>query len=143
MQTYRCMHGQTLLAVLLSGIDDPVTSDSTEFLTEDDAQFQLGVITRLADSEIVPHVHHPIERHVVGTCEALLVACGSVDVDIYGPDKSFVESMHASSGDVIVFMGVGGHGFRFSEGCRLIEIKQGPYVEGIDKEKFHRGEGGA
>jgi len=137
------MHQGSLLAVLVRASHEPVAGDATEFVTEDDAQFQIGVITRLAGGQVIPHVHHPIERHVVGTSEALFVTQGSVDVELYATDRTFLESFQASQGDIIVFMGDGGHGFRFVEDCRLIEVKQGPFVEGIDKEKFVRPEGSA
>jgi len=138
MEIRRFIHRDSLLAVLVRASDEPVVGDTTEFVTEDDAQFQIGVITRLAGGEVIPHVHHPIERHVIGTSEALFVAQGSVEVDLYSADRMFLESFSAARGDIIVFMGDGGHGFRFMEDCRLIEVKQGPFVEGIDKEKFTR-----
>ncbi|MBU6279604.1 MAG: hypothetical protein KGN78_10200 [Actinomycetales bacterium] len=115
-----------------------MSADETNFLTGDDANFQLGVITRVAGSSIIPHVHFPVNRNVQGTSEALLVVSGKLTVDLYSSDKQYLESFSAIAGDVIVFVR-GGHGFRFDQDTRLIEIKQGPFVEGADKEKFHRG----
>lgn len=45
-----------------------------------------------------------------------------------------------SRGDVIL-LAAGGHGFEMLEDAEMIEIKQGPYCDDVDKVRFdHRSE---
>ena len=43
--------------------------------------------------------------------------------------------LKANTGDVIL-LASGGHGFQMIEQSEIIEVKQGPYVESLDKNKF-------
>ena len=36
----------------------------------------------------------------------------------------------------INFVSKGGHSFKVKQNCKFIEVKQGPYSEGLDKENF-------
>jgi hypothetical protein len=125
-------HDETVLAIIIPGDYEP---DSTEFITPDSYKQQVGFIIYPKDGEIVPHIHHDMERNILGTSEVLLVRHGHCSVDFYLQDKSFLCSRELKTDDVLVLVS-GGHGFRMIEDTTFIEIKQGPYIGVQEKERF-------
>lgn len=113
------------------------TADATAFLTPDDATFQSGFVVYPAGGEVMPHLHLPVVREVVGTSEFLLVRSGRCFVDIYDDDRGLLATRELSTGDAILSLG-GGHGFRMMEDTVLLELKQGPFVGGTEKLRFSR-----
>lgn len=109
--------------------------DQTTFVTPDNFNFQLGFVVYPAGGDIVPHVHLPIERHIVGTSEVLFVREGRCEVDFYSPERDFVETKELVRGDVMLLL-TGGHGFRMLEDTVLLEVKQGPYTGLREKDRF-------
>lgn len=109
--------------------------ERTTFLTPDDCNLQVGHVVYPAGSEIARHVHLPIERHLVGTTEVLILQRGRCEVDVYTGDRRLVASRELREGDILIAVG-GGHGFRVLEDTVLLEIKQGPYPRGAEKERF-------
>lgn len=109
---------------------------STTFFTEDDANFQSGFVVYPKGGEVVPHIHLPIRRELVGTAEYLMVRSGECIVTIFDEDRSLVAEISLKTGDAILSVR-GGHGFRMIEDTVLLEIKQGPYSGGEEKERFH------
>jgi hypothetical protein len=108
---------------------------STEFVTPDAFSLQMGMIVYGKGKAITPHMHLPITRQVQGTNEVVMVRSGDCEVDIYDDRRVFVASRRLVKGDVILLLG-GGHGFRMNEDTVLFEVKQGPYADGRDKERF-------
>ncbi len=109
--------------------------ERTTFLTPDDGNLQVGHVVYPAGGEIARHMHLPVERHLVGTTEVLLLERGRCEVDVFGPDRQLVATRELSAGDMLIAVG-GGHGFRALEDMVLLEIKQGPYPGGAEKERF-------
>lgn len=109
--------------------------DQTTFLTPDTCNLQVGHVVYPADTEIPRHVHLPIERHLVGSTEVLIMQKGRCAVDVYTDDRTFVTSRDLQVGDIVVAVH-GGHGFRIQEDTVLLEVKQGPYPGGAEKERF-------
>jgi mannose-6-phosphate isomerase-like protein (cupin superfamily) len=109
--------------------------DRTRFLTPDDCNLQVGQVVYAAGGEIARHIHLPIERHIVGTTEVLIVQQGRCEVDVYTDGHELVATRDMGVGDIIIAVG-GGHGFRVLEDLVLLEIKQGPYPGGAEKERF-------
>lgn len=109
--------------------------ESTEFVTPDEFSLQMGMIVYGKGKAITPHMHLPITRQVQGTNEVVMVRSGDCEVDIYDDQRVFVASRRLVKGDVILLLG-GGHGFRMNEDTVLFEVKQGPYADGRDKERF-------
>ena len=107
----------------------------TTFYTPPEFQAQVGRIVYSAGQEIPRHVHLPVERHIVGTSEVLLVQQGRCTLDVYTSDRELVRSTVLDTGDVLVTVG-GGHGFRAIEDLVLLEVKQGPYPGVAEKERF-------
>jgi quercetin dioxygenase-like cupin family protein len=88
-----------------------------------------------AGGEIARHTHRPLERHLVGTSEVLVVKAGHCLIDTYNDDRELVATRELHPGDVILMVG-GGHGFRMLEDTVFLEIKQGPYTGLEEKERF-------
>jgi uncharacterized protein with PhoU and TrkA domain len=109
--------------------------EATTFLTPEDCNLQVGHVVYPGGSEIARHMHLPIERHVAGTTEVLIVERGRCEVDVYSDDRRVVATRALGTGDILIAVG-GGHGFRVLEDTVLLEIKQGPYPGGKEKERF-------
>lgn len=109
--------------------------DKTTFVTPDNYYQQAGFVVYPQGGAVQRHVHLPLQRHLVGTPETLLVRKGKVEADLYALDKSFLGTWVLTEGDLLLLVG-GGHGFRFLEDTVLLEIKQGPYTGLKEKEQF-------
>jgi mannose-6-phosphate isomerase-like protein (cupin superfamily) len=120
------------LAVIIRAAMSP---DRTTFLTPNDFKQQVGFVVYPRGGEISRHVHRPLERHLVGTSEVLVVRKGRAEIDVYDDDKSLVATRELRVGDVMLMVG-GGHGFRILEDTVFLEIKQGPYTGIDEKERF-------
>jgi hypothetical protein len=124
-------HCDRLLAIILREEYEP---DSIEFLTTNDQSLQLGVMRRPRGHVIEPHVHKPVPRQVLDGYEALFIARGRLEVTFFSDRRELVTTRELRQGDCILLM-TGGHGFRMLEDCKMIEVKQGPYL-GTDVERF-------
>ena len=109
--------------------------ERTNFLTPDEFKQQVGFVVYPKGGEIKRHRHVPLERHLVGTSEVLIVRSGLCEVDIYDTADSLAATRELRQGDVMLMVG-GGHGFRMLEDTVLLEIKQGPYTGLEEKEHF-------
>lgn len=109
--------------------------EQTTFLTSPELEFQAGFVVYPAGGEIGRHVHRPLERHIVGTSEVLVVRKGRCIIDIYNYDQEKVASPELGVGDVVLLLG-GAHGFRMLEDTVFFEVKQGPYLGTEEKEQF-------
>ena len=109
--------------------------EKTMFLTPENLSFQAGFIVYPENSSIARHVHKPIDRHLTGTSEVLVVKKGRCEVDIFTDDKELAATRELRPGDVLLLI-AGGHGFRVLENTVLLEIKQGPYTGLDEKERF-------
>jgi hypothetical protein len=105
------------------------------FLTEESSALQVGYMTRPIGEVIVAHVHEPIVRNIVGTQEVLVIQEGKVRLDLFSHSRQYVASVTLNEGD-LVLLSEGGHGIEVIEEARIIEVKQGPFVDGKDKTRF-------
>lgn len=128
----RIYSGETCLAYIIRGEMNP---EKTTFLTPPDYKQQVGYIVYPAGGEIQRHVHRPLERHIVGTSEVLVVKKGRCEIDIYNDERELVATRELREGDIMLMVG-GGHGFRMLEDIVFLEIKQGPYTGVDEKERF-------
>jgi mannose-6-phosphate isomerase-like protein (cupin superfamily) len=108
---------------------------ATTFLTPDSCGLQVGHVVYPAGGEIARHIHLPIERHLVGSTEVLILQRGRCEVDVYSQDQRLVATRELNAGDIVIAV-AGGHGFRVVEDLVLLEIKQGPYPGGAEKARF-------
>ncbi len=109
--------------------------EQTTFLTPPEYKQQVGYVVYPAGGQIQRHVHRPLERHLVGTSEVLVVRQGCCEVDLYNDDRQLVATRELREGDIMLMVG-GGHGFRMLDDTVLIEVKQGPYTGIDEKERF-------
>lgn len=109
--------------------------EGPEFVTPDDFGLQVAVMYRPTGHRIPSHFHYPVSRAVVGTQEVILVQRGSMRADLFDSQSTYVASIVAGPGDLLILHS-GGHGFEISEGCVFFEVKQGPYSPEKDKEIF-------
>ncbi len=113
---------------------DPLP-ERTTFITPPEFKQQVGFVVYPAGGEIAKHIHLALERHLVGTCEVLVLLKGRCLIDIYNDGKQLVATRELQRGDVMLMVG-GGHGFRMQEDTVFLEIKQGPYLGVEEKERF-------
>ena len=120
------------LACIIRASMAPAT---TTFLTPNEYKQQVGFVVYPKGGEITRHVHKPLERHLVGTSEVLVVRKGRAEIDVYDDDRTLVDTRELREGDVMLMI-AGGHGFRMLEDTVFLEIKQGPYTGIDEKERF-------
>lgn len=123
--------GQIVAIIVRNGYD----VEGIRFLAPNDFALQLGHMRRPKGYQVVPHTHNPVQRHTVGTQEVLFIKKGVVRVDFYSMQQEYLESRELSRGDLILLAGAG-HGIDVIEEATIVEIKNGPYIEGADKERF-------
>ena len=111
-----------------------INPQKTTFLTPPEFKQQVGFVVYPAGGEIPRHVHRPLERHLVGTSEVLILRRGRCEIDIYNNQRELVATRELRQGDIMLMVD-GGHGFRMLEDTVFLEVKQGPYT-GLD-EKQH------
>lgn len=109
--------------------------EGIHFLTEDDYSQQLAYMHHPKGKIIGAHIHNHEERNIVLTQEVLVIKKGTLRVDFYRDDFSYLESILLYSGDIIL-LASGGHGFEVLEEVEMVEIKQGPYLGEKDKLRF-------
>ena len=107
----------------------------TTFITPPEFKQQVGFIVYPAGGEVKRHLHLPLERHLVGTSEVLVLQKGHCLADIYNDERELVATRELKAGDVMLMVG-GGHGFRMLEDTVFLEIKQGPFLPVAEKEHF-------
>ena len=124
-------NGQPLAYIIRTELEP----DKTTFLTDNSFKQQVGFVVYPAGAAIARHVHRPLERHLVGTSEVLIVKKGRCEIDVYNDARELVATRELRQGDVMLMI-AGGHGFRMLEDTILLEVKQGPYTGVDEKERF-------
>jgi mannose-6-phosphate isomerase-like protein (cupin superfamily) len=133
MNVERVIHGGEILAVI---IRRDFSSPGVQFFTPNDFSQQLGYMQHPVGRIIQPHIHTPVQREVTYTQEVLFIRRGKLRVDFYSRAKEYIESRTLQAGDVILLASAG-HGFEVVEDVEMLEVKQGPYAEHEDKERFN------
>tara|TARA_B100001063_G_C16675766_1_gene508944 strand:+ start:195 stop:614 length:420 start_codon:yes stop_codon:yes gene_type:complete len=104
-----------------------------DFITKDNDLLQLGFINHKKNYHIKSHIHLKKPRLINYCTEVLLVEKGKVKIKFFDNNNSDIKKDKIlNKGDIIILF-QGGHGFKILEKTQIIEIKQGPYVEGKDK----------
>lgn len=124
--------GETVLALIVRASVMPA---QTTFFTPDSFYQQAGFVVYPAGGTIHAHDHKPIQRHLVGTAETLLIRKGKAVAHIYDSHRNPVGDTVLETGDMIMLVS-GGHGFTLLEDTVFLEIKQGPYTGLVEKERF-------
>jgi hypothetical protein len=112
-----------------------INPEKTTFLTPPEFKQQVGFVVYRSGGEIQRHMHRPLERHLIGTSEVLVVRRGRCEIDIYNNGGELVATRELLQGDIMLMVD-GGHGFRMLEDTVFLEVKQGPYTGIDEKERF-------
>ncbi len=123
---------ENLLAYIIRFED---IKEGKDFITSNDAEFQLASFNLSDDTVIERHYHPKQERKIKYTNEVLIVLDGELKVDIYDNEKNHIQTVNLKSLDTIALID-GGHGISFNSQTKFIEVKQGPYNEKTDKKRF-------
>ena len=123
---------ENLLAYIIRFED---IKEGKDFITSNDAEFQLASFDLSDDTVIERHYHPKQERKIKYTNEVLIVLDGELEVDIYDNEKNHIQTVNLKSLDTIALID-GGHGISFNSQTKFIEVKQGPYNEKTDKKRF-------
>ena len=123
---------KVLYAKVISAND---SCQGIHFLSSPDDNLQIGYMGHPAGHEILPHIHLPIQRKITGTQEILFIRKGVLQVIFFNDAHIRVGEITLREGDVIILLN-GGHGFKVLEDVEMVEVKQGPFVEGHDKVRF-------
>jgi len=105
------------------------------FITDDDAEFQVATFNLKKDIEIQKHYHPPQKRDINSTSEVIVILDGELTIDIYSGEQELIESVKLTNGDLINMVS-GGHGITMNTDTKFVEVKQGPYIDEIDKIRF-------
>ncbi len=116
-------------------VRDAAEIDGINFFSPPEFSQQLGLISRKKDYVIKPHIHKHIPREVSVTQEVLHVLSGKLEITLYDKNKEKIKSVELGAGDTIL-LASGGHGIKFIEDAKILEVKQGPY-SGVDGDKEH------
>jgi quercetin dioxygenase-like cupin family protein len=111
----------------------PYEPNGQEFVSDNKDYLQLGVMSLEQGRILKPHIHKSRNEYVPITQEALIMFKGRMRVDFYYEKKKVNETI-LNAGDIIVLLS-GGHGFEVLSKTKLVEIKQGQYIDQkMDKE---------
>ena len=104
-----------------------------DFISKSSDLLQIGFLNHNKNHKIKSHIHIRKKRVINYCTEILLVENGKVGIKFYdNKGKDIKKDKILYKGDIIILF-KGGHGFKFYKNTKIIEIKQGPYIEGKDK----------
>ena len=108
-------------------------NDGVDFITRNFDPLQLGFIKHKKNHEIKSHIHIKKIRKIKYCTEVLLIESGKIKVKFYNLKKIDIkQDKTLVTGDIIILF-KGGHGFKTIKPTKMIEIKQGPYLNYKDK----------
>ena len=125
--------GDTTYAQIFHAVS---ANGSIRFLTEQQDEFQLGVMERSAGYQVKPHTHPREEKIARGLTEFLYIEKGAIRVTVFDEEWKELGQETLGVGDFLLFLR-GGHSIDVLEECRMIEVKQGPYP-GAENAKHFR-----
>lgn len=128
-ETIRDTEGKPLAVILRAS----ERKDGIHFVSEPGYPLQLGVSCYHEGDAVKAHAHLPREITIHQVQEVLHIDSGRVTIDLYDGSRRLSGSVVLAAGDTILLVS-GGHGLRFLEETRIVEVKQGPYA-GRDLDK--------
>ena len=131
----KIFYKKKILAIIIKSKN--TNTKGVNFISPQNFTQQVGIINQPKNYIIKPHTHKNFIRKINKTCEVLLVADGILRVDFYINHKRYLFSKLLRKNDLII-LNHGSHGFKVIKKCKLIEIKQGPYIKKLDKIRFEK-----
>ena len=108
--------------------------DGVNFITRSDSYLQVGLMQHKKGHIIKPHIHKSVDLKVSRIQEVLFIREGKLRAVFYDKNKSKLCEKILVKGDIVILID-GGHGFEVLEDCKIVEVKQGPYIGKVhDKE---------
>lgn len=107
-----------------------------QFLTPKSYPMQIGIHNHKKGKVVPAHFHPHLKYNVVNTQEFLYVAKGVVEMKIFTKNWKKKAHLRLTKGDSVLIVNAG-HEVNLRPGCRVIEVKQGPYP-GDKKSKIFR-----
>ena len=92
-------------AILCATCSILITIARTYIFSEPEEFIQVGIWSKSKGDSTIPHIHRRIERTADITQEALVVIAGQLRMDVFDIDRTFVRSLIAEEGSVIVSSG--------------------------------------
>jgi len=126
------VHDDEIIAIILY---NNYVTEGIKFLSPNEFSLQLGYMNRPKGYSVIPHVHNPVQRKTTGTQEVLFIKSGVIRIDFYSFEQEYIDSRELSEGDIILLAGVG-HGIKILQDAKIVEVKNGPFIEGADKARF-------
>ncbi len=99
----------------------------TEFVSDPNDFFQLGLGYIKDKVSLESHVHKKIDRNINETSEFIYVVNGKMDIEILDLDGTFVSSVEVKAGYGFLQY-FGGHKITIDADTKYFELKQGPYL---------------
>jgi hypothetical protein len=104
-----------------------------QFLTSDENNFQVGLMSRSENTPVLLHAHNPVVREIIGTQEFLWIRRGKATVRISATETAEKDIyIEMKTGDSILLANCS-HAINFDGECEILEVKQGPYNPSSDK----------
>lgn len=97
------------------------------FVTSSDSYLQVGLMQHRKGHIIKPHVHRSVDLKVSKIQEVLFIREGILRIVFYDKNKLKLCEKILTKGDIVVLID-GGHGLEVIEDCKIVEVKQGPYI---------------
>jgi len=130
-------NGKILAIIVRTNAISEMEKDGKDmlFASPDEFPFQVGVHSRKKDETIQAHFHVPfLELKDFTVQEFFYIISGKLKIDLYDDreNDNKVSEVVIGPGDSIILNT--GHGFKFIEDTKMLELKQGPY-RGKENEK--------
>jgi hypothetical protein len=110
--------------------------ENREFVTDVSEEMQFAKFNLQKGYIVNKHYHQKQERTIYSTAETIIVLDGKIEVSLFEEtSNNLVKKIVLESKDSIVMLH-GGHSVEILEDAKFVEVKQGPYMENLDKEIF-------
>ena len=132
----RIKHKNNTYALIIKAKEQFIKK-GVDFRTESKDLLQVGFLKHNTKHKIKAHIHKKKTRKLDYCTEVLIVQEGKVKVFFYDEKgKDINKSKILEKNDIIILF-KGGHGFKILKKCKILEIKQGPYLSDKDKKLFN------
>jgi len=117
-------HKGTVIGIHITRDIEP----GTKPLTNDSEPLQVLSHNRPAGDIVISHYHKKISRNTDFLQEGIVLLDGLIEVDIFTEQKYFIETIKIKAGESFILQN-GGWGIRIIEDSKMIEFKNGPYMD--------------
>lgn len=126
-------HKKEILAIIIRR--NYLKKKGINFFTNPKLNQQVAFMNHPKNHLIQPHSHKKRLRKIRGSTEVLIILDGILKINFFDNNNKFILSKTIKKNDIVILL-KGGHGFEVKKNCKMIEVKQGPYLEAEDKSKF-------